>query len=280
MDRIKQVFCMAKTVFLEEWQNKRVIMGFLLGIALSGYWLNCFIQYALDAGEPINILEAFIVVEHHHKSILFLVSGWLLMISDAPFVKRNTYFLLCRSSRKRWNAAALQYIIMQAFLYVAGIAAVSAAVSAWIGFWGDLWSSPVYHLAMDTANCLGVKYHISFPWPNVMKAMTAPQAFAVTFLFLFLYLAGIGFLLYVCNLLLKEIYGILLVFGIQISGYLLQQEGFTQLSLVAKAMPGYFIDGKGGQWNVTVFFGAFLLVLAWISFCLIGKIDFKDAMEE
>lgn len=280
MGRIKQVFYMTKTTFLEEQHNKRVIMGFILGMALFGYWLNLFLQYALDIGEPVNILEAFIVVEHHHKSILFLIVGWLLIISDAPFIKRNTYLSLCRSSRKKWNVAMLQYIIIQALLYVASIATVSVAASFLRGFWGNIWSSPVYNLAMDTGNHLGVKYNISFPWVNVMQAMTVPQAFMITFVFLFLYLVLIGFLLYVCNLLLKEIYGILLVFGIQISGYLLQQEGFTYLSLMAKAIPGYAIDGNGGQWEVVLLFLAIILILTLISLWLIGQVDFKDAMEE
>ena len=271
---------MTKTTFLEEQHNKQVIMGFILGIALFGYWLNLFLQYALDIGEPVNVLEAFIVVEHHHKSILFLVVGWLLIISDAPFIKKNTYLSLCRSSRKKWDAAILQYIMIQAFLYVASITAVSVTVSALLGFWGNMWSSPVYNLAMDTNNHLGVKYNISFPWVNVMQAMTVPQAFMITFIFLFLYLVLIGFLLYVCNLLLKEIYGILLVFSIQISEYLLQQEGVTYLSLMAKAIPGYAIDGNGGQWKVVVLFCAIILVLALISLWLIGRVDFKDAMEE
>ena len=280
MGRIKQVFYMTKTTFLEEQHNKRVIMGFILGMALFGYWLNLFLQYALDIGEPVNILEAFIVVEHHHKSILFLIVGWLLIISDAPFIKRNTYLSLCRSSRKKWNVAMLQYIIIQAFLYVASIAIVSVAASFFCGFWGNIWSSPVYNLAMDNRNHLGVKYNISFPWVNVMQAMTVPQAFMITFVFLFLYLIVIGFLLYVCNLLLKEIYGILIVFGIQISGYLLQQEGVTYLSLMAKAIPGYAIDGNGGQWEVVLLFWAIILILVLISLWLIGWVDFKDAMEE
>ena len=280
MGRIQQVFYMARTTFLEEQRNKRVIMGFLLGMALFGYWLNLFLQYALDIGEPVNILEAFIVVEHHHKSILFLIVGWLLIISDAPFIKRNTYLSLCRSSRKKWNVAMLQYIIIQAFLYVASIAIVSVAASFFCGFWGNIWSSPVYNLAMDNRNHLGVKYNISFPWVNVMQAMTVPQAFMITFVFLFLYLILIGFLLYVCNLLLKEIYGILIVFGIQISGYLLQQEGVTYLSLMAKAIPGYAIDGNGGQWEVVLLFWAIILILVLISLWLIGWVDFKDAMEE
>ena len=139
---------MTKTTFLEEQRNKRVIMGFILGLALFGYWLNNFVQYALDTGEPVNILEAFIVVEHHQKTLLFLVLGWLLIISDAPFIKRNTYLMLCRSSRKTWDIAMLQYIIIQAFLYVTGIAVVSVVVSTFLGYSGNMWSSPVYNLAM------------------------------------------------------------------------------------------------------------------------------------
>ena len=280
MGRIKQVFYMTKTTFLEEQHNKRVIMGFILGMALFGYWLNLFLQYALDIGEPVNILEAFIVVEHHHKSILFLIVGWLLIISDAPFIKRNTYLSLCRSSRKKWDVAMLQYIMIQALLYVVSIAVVSVAASFFCGFWGNIWSSPVYNLAMDNGNYLGVKYNISFSWANVMQAMTVPQAFMITFILLYLYLVLVGFLLYVCNLLLKEIYGILTVFGIQISGYLLQQEGVAYFSLMAKALPGYAIDGNGGQWKVVVLFCAIILILALISLCLIGRVDFKDAMEE
>lgn len=280
MDRIKQVFYMAKTTFLEEQRNKRVIMGVILGLALFGYWLNNFVQYALDTGEPVNILEAFIVVEHHQKNLLFLVLGWLLIISDAPFIKRNTYLMLCRSSRKTWDIAMLQYIIIQAFLYVTGIAVVSVVVSTFLGYSGNMWSSPVYNLAMDTANHLGVKYNITFPWANIMEVMSVPQAFMITFVFLFIYLVLIGSLLYVCNLLLKEIYGILIVFGIQISGYLLQQEGFTQLSIMAKAIPGYCVDGNGGQWKVIVMFGTIILILVLITLWLIGRVDFKDAMEE
>ncbi len=280
MGRIKQVFYMTKTTFLEEWHNKRVIMGFLLGMALFGYWLNYFLQYALDIGEPVNILEAFIVVEHHHKSILFLIAPWLLIISDAPFIKRNTYLSLCRSSRKKWDVAMLQYIMIQALLYVVSIAVVSVAASSFCGFFGNMWSSPVYNLTMDNGNYLGVKYNISFSWANVMQAMTVPQAFMITFILLYLYLVLVGFLLYVCNLLLRGIYGILLVFGIQISGYLLQQEGVAYFSLMAKALPGYAIDGNGGQWKVVVLFCAIILILALISLCLIGRVDFKDEAEE
>ncbi|MDE6202801.1 MAG: hypothetical protein K2G19_04925, partial [Lachnospiraceae bacterium] len=159
--------------------------------------MNNFVRYVWDTGEPVNILEAFIVVEHHDKTILFLALGWLLIISDAPFIKRNTYLILCRSSRRKWNIAMWQYIMIQAFLYTACIATVSIIACIFSGFSGSIWSSPVYDLAMDKGNNLGVKYNMTFGWTNIMENMTVPQAFAVTFIFLFLYLAVLGNLLYV-----------------------------------------------------------------------------------
>ena len=36
-------------------------MGYLLGFAVMGYWIACFLRYAADTGEPVNILEAFCV---------------------------------------------------------------------------------------------------------------------------------------------------------------------------------------------------------------------------
>lgn len=280
MGKVKQIFCMAKNTYLDERNNKRIIMGFIMGIVLFGYWMNNFMQYVWDAGEPINILETFIVVEHHDKTMLFLVLGWLLVISDAPFVKGNTYLTLYRSSRKRWNIAMLWYITVQAFLFVTCIAAVSVIAGSFWAFFGNMWSSPVYDLAMDTGNRLGVKYNMTFGWANIMENMTVPQAFITTFAFLYLYLVVLGILLYVCNLLLKEIYGILIVFGIQLFGYLLQQEGFVNLSFMAKAIPGYSIDGNGGEWNTVFLFAGIILILALISLWLIGRVDFKDAVEE
>lgn len=280
MYKLMQPFCITKNIFLEECGNKRVIMGFVLGLALFGYWLNFFFRYALDTGEPVNILESFIVIEHHYKNMLFLVLGWLLIVSDAPFIKGNIYFLMYRSSRRKWNIGMLFYIMVQAFFYVAFIAALSVTASSFLGFSGDMWSSPVYDLAMDVGNDIGVEYNITFPWENMMRCMSVPQAFAVTFLFMWLYLLFLGVLLYVCNLLLKGIFGILIVFGIQLSGYLLQQDGFGDISLFAKSMPAYSIDRTGMHWETALLFLGMILSLALVSLWLVRHVDFKDAEEE
>ena len=76
-------------------------------------------------GEPVNVLEAFVVVAHLYKNMLFLPLGWLLLVADAPFVKGNAYLVLHRCGRKVWNLGMLLYIAVQAFLYAACLALVS-----------------------------------------------------------------------------------------------------------------------------------------------------------
>lgn len=268
-----------KGMFEQEHRKGRVVMGYLLGLAIVGYWMSNFLKLALDIGEPINILETFCVVEQHYVNLLFLILGWLFVIADAPFIKGNTYLLLYRCGRKRWNMGMVFYILIQAFFYTAVMAVFTVVISSFIGYIGNIWSSPVYSLAMDVGNHIGVKYDITFPYVMMMQTMTVPQAFAVTFLFLYLYLAFLGVLLYVCNLLFSGIAGIVFVLGVHLLGYLQMMDGHVEASLLARAVPGNFIDGSRCFWLSAVLFLGLIAVLVILSAILIKKVDFKAGAE-
>ncbi len=265
-----------KGLFKQEQRNGRVVMGYLLGIAIMAFWARGFLEYAADTGEPVNILETFCVVEQYYVNLLFLVLGWLLVIADAPFVKGNTYLLLYRCGRQRWNMGMLFYLLLQAFFYTAAMAAFTVVISSFQGFAGRIWSSPLYSLAMDIGNQAGVKYYISFPWKMMMKTMTVPEAFGVTFLFLYLYLAFLGVLLYVCNLLSNKIAGSLIALIVHLIGYLQMMDGHRNASLLARAVPGNFIDGAGGQWFCVLLFLVLIAALMALSAFSIKKVDLKD----
>ena len=64
MGKAGQVLGITKNMLRQEQGEKRAVMGFLLGIALLGWRLQLFLKYAADMGEPVNILEAFVVVAH------------------------------------------------------------------------------------------------------------------------------------------------------------------------------------------------------------------------
>lgn len=280
MGKAGQVLGITKNMLRQEQGEKRAVMGFLLGIALLGWRLQLFLKYAADMGEPVNILEAFVVVAHLYKNMLFLPLGWLLLVADAPFVKGNAYLVLHRCGRKVWNLGMLLYIAVQAFLYAACLALVSVLASSPLGFAGNMWSSPVYDLAMGQAESEAMEAGIDFSWPNIMEAMHVPEAFFLTLLFLWLYLMTLGMLLYVCTLLLKGIFAILAVFGAQIGGFLLQEGMSPQFSLLSKSVLGYSVDGNGGEWKTALLFVGILLILTGISLCFIGRVDFQLKTEE
>lgn len=269
----------AKGMLRQEQRSGRVMMGYLLGCAIVGYWMSNFLRYAVDAGEPINILETFCVVEQHYVNMLFLVLGWLLIMADVPFMKGNIYLLLYRCGRKRWNMGMLFYILIQAFLYAAALAAFTIIISSFFGFAGNMWSSPVYSLALDVTNNIGAKYNITFPWLGMMKAMSVPQAFAVTFLFLYLYLAFMGALLYAAALLFSGIAGMVAVIGVHLTGYLRMMDGYTETSLLARAVPGNFIDGTLSYWQSAALFLALIVVLMVLSSVFVKKIEFQSGTE-
>lgn len=267
----------ARGMFAGEWRNGRISMGYILGLAFAGYWMRNFLQYAADIGEPVNILETFCVVEQHYVTILFLTIGWFLVIADAPFIKKNTYLCLHRCGRKHWNAGMLLYIAGQALLYVALLALFTIVVSSFSGFAADIWSSPAFSLARDVGNDIGVKYNISFPWLEMMKCMTVPQAFGLTVLYLYLYFAVTGVLLYVVALLFSGrtgIAGIVTVMSVHLTGYLLMMDGHVEISLLARAIPGYFVDGTKTYWQSAVIFVLVLVVLCILSAILVKKVEF------
>lgn len=268
-----------KGMFQQEQRSGRVVMGYLLGFAVMGYWIACFLRYAADTGEPVNILEAFCVVEQHYVNMLFLVLGWLLVVADAPFINGNLYLLLYRCGRKRWNMGMLFYIFTQAFFYTGAMAAFSIVVSSPFGFAGDIWSSPVYALALDIGNNIGVKYNITFPWLEMMKAMSVPQAFAVTFLFFYLYLAFMGVLLYTFALLFSGNGGMAAVMGVHLAGYLRMMDGHTETSLLARAIPGNFIDGTLSYLQSAALFLSMIIVLMVLSSFFINRVEFDSGTE-
>ncbi len=267
-----------KGMFWQEQRSGRVIMGYLLGYAIMGYWMSGFLRYAADTGEPINILETFCVVEQHYVNMLFIVLGWLLVVADAPFIKGNIYLLLYRCGRKRWNMGMFFYILVEAFLYTAAMAAFTIMISSFFGFAGNMWSSPAYSLALDVTNSIGTKYNITFPWLMMMKTMSVPEAFAVTFLFLYLYLAFMGALLYAA-LLVSGIAGMVVVIGGHLVGYLRMMDGDTETSLLARAVPGYFIDGTLSYWQSAVLFLGLIVVLMVLTSVFVKKVDFQSGKE-
>ena len=277
----QSILHLTKNLLLYEWNDKRVIIGFLTGMTVPFFWLRNFLDYAAGTGEPVNILEAFPVVVHEYKTVMFLALGWFLVISDAPFINGNTYYSLYRSKKRGWNIAMALYILVQAALYTAAVALPMILASLPLGFAGKMWSNPVYMLSQDYNLNRSTEYGISFLQQNMMRRMNMPQAFAVTALCFFLYLVLMGVILYTGSLLLGGIWGIVIAFIVHVSGFELPFSGHSGLALMEYACPGNFADSGGVhliQPVATMIGLAAALVFAGCM--LINRVDFKGEAQE
>lgn len=266
---MSKIIMITKGILWQEMGRVRVIMGYLLGLTFLALGLKDFLGYAAAMKEPVNILEAFVVTASQDMAGRFWMLGYLLVIADAPFVRENTYITLYRCGRRVWNMGMICYVLIQAVLYAMCFAAVSAAAAAPIGFSGKIWSSPVYLLATGASGAVAEKYNVYFDGMSMMKHMAVPQAFGITFLYLFCYLAFIGVLLYVCSLALGGFWGLAAVAAVHLGGVVVSF--FTRLP----QCPVYFVDGQGSHWRYPRVFGTLIIVMTAVSLFTVERVDIQ-----
>ena len=266
---MSKVIIIFKGMLRQEMGSIRVIMGYLLGMTFLALGLNDFLRYVIDIKEPVNIFEAFIVTASQSMAGRFWMLGYLLIVADAPFVKANTYIILYRSGRRIWSMGMLFYVCIQAFLYTMCFTAVSVAVGTPFGFFGRIWSSPVYMLATGTSSAIAGKYNIYFDGMAMMQHMTVLQAFGITFLYMFCYLAFIGVLLYVCSLVLGSFWGLASVAVVHLGGR------FVSFLTKLPRSPVSCVDGAGSHWRHPCIFLALILIMSAVSLFVVGRVDIQ-----
>ena len=266
---MSKVIIMFKGMLRQEMPSVRVIMGYLLGLTFLALGLNDFLRYVNEIKEPINICEAFIVTANQDMADRFWMLGYLLIIADAPFVKENTYITLYRSGRRVWSMGMLFYVIIQAFLYTLCFATVSIVIGTPFGFCGRIWSSPVYMLATGTSGAIAMKYNLYFDGMAMMKHMTVLQAFGITFLYMFCYLAFIGVLLYVISLVLGNFWGLTAVVVAHLGGR------FVSFLTKLPRCPVSYVDGAGNHWRYPCFYLALILIMTAVSLFAVGRVDIQ-----
>lgn len=263
--------------FRIQMKTKRVWLGYLVGMVLIINHSIGYVRYAASLGEPINVLEPFLVAANNPNTILFMILGWLLVISGVPFIDDISYYAVYRTNRKRWNNAVLLYICMQSVLYYIILIAATICIGLKNGYLANVWSYSIVKLA---SGIMANEYDASFPYQSFIKAESLYMAFFQTFLLSVLYAIWIGVLTYLFSLALRHRTGA--VFGIVVHflGYEIMKEGFgfkITYSLLARSIPALQV-GKGaltGLRNSCLLFLIFTCILMILSHKIICCIDFQ-----
>ncbi len=77
----------------------------------------------------------------------------------------------------------------------------------------------------------------------------------------------------------EETAGMVAVIGVHLTGYLRMMDGYTDTSLLAREVPGNFIDGALSYWQSVALFLALIVVLMVLSSVFVKKIEFQSGTE-
>lgn len=264
MNKMKDILKICVYQFRIQIVSKRVWLGYLVGIVIIMKQSFGYFVYANTLKEDINVLEAFVIAGNNYNTAMFLVLGWLLVISEAPFVNNNSLYLIYRTNKKNWNMAMLLYIFLQAIIYYSLIAGCTVLFSGKKGFFANIWSNPLIRMT-ENVNKI-TEFNVYFPYSSFIKEVSVFQAFLYTWLLCFLYGLILGLFLYTFNLFSNQIAGAVAAFLFHFLGYEIMKEGFMviiEYSLLARSIPVLQI----GE-NLGVTFQETLLVYAVIIFML------------
>lgn len=279
MSKLRSIIKLCLYEFKIEIHSKRVLLGYLVGIVMILKQSAGYLLYSNEIGLSVNVLEPFIVAGNNYNTVMFLVLGWLLVISEAPFVNSNSTFLMYRTQRTTWNYAMTLYIMVQGIFYYAITAVSSIVISVFNGYFANIWSPAIIKLISDGNKVNALEVY--FPYPQFMRQESVFSAFIITWSLCLLYGIVLALVLYVFNLFTNQIVGAVAAFLFHFLGYELMKEGYMVIikySLLARSVPVLLI---GSELDATlpqsyVLFALLIVILIFISGRIVKYVDFKE----
>lgn len=280
MSSIFRIFCYK---FKAQFKSKRMWLGYMVGIVLIINHSVAYTQYAIEIGEPINVLEPFLIATNNPNSVVFLILGWLLAMSGTPFIDNISCYIIYRTSRKKWNFAIVLYICFQAIIYYIVLLVSTIVVGIRNGYWGNVWSYPIAKVTINA----GGKYNINFPYTELLEVKSVYASVTYTLVLAIGYAILMGLLIYVVSLFGKRNVGSLAGVLFHFLGYEIMKEGLgynIDYSMLARSIPALQIGDNAltsiSDTCILYFFG--VVILIELSQEIIRFVDLRvsSAMEE
>ena len=223
----------------DQFMKIQVCCGFLLGIIISFQPVMSLISYSQQVNGKIQILESFITLLSMRHNMAFLILGFLLCSSNAPFVTSGTVYALMRTTRKKWFHSSFVYIGFLAFSYIAILLLFSIILSSGVSFIKNEWSETVYYVARyvpEEAVKLSLGIELG---PLIFENLTPLSASLYSSILFFLYCFFLGCVMCIGNSFKGKFYGWSVAVLIHGVGYILISDAwgsFPVLSPMAHAL--------------------------------------------
>lgn len=217
---VRQIAAIVKFNFFGFFKSPKVILTFLLGIVLSFLLSEKVMTVTNHFHTSTQAAEPFIWTFGDAGAVLCSVLLLLFIFSDLPKLSDVSLFYLMRTTKKRWLAAQLIYLVSATGIYMAFMMAVTCILCAKNSFAGNMWSKTAALLGYSE---LGKQMQI----PSAVRVMESIQPYECALQVLALmfgYALTMGFLILLFNMAFGKKYGILAGLFYSLYGFLTDPE--------------------------------------------------------
>lgn len=216
----KQITAIVKFNFYGFFKNPKVVLTFLLGVILSFLLSEKVMTVTQYFHASMQAAEPFIWTFGDTAAVLCSVLLLMLIFSDLPKLSDVSLFYLMRTTKKRWLAAQLIYLVLVTGIYMGFTMIATCLLCAKNSFPGNMWSKTAALLGYSE---LGKKMQI----PSTVRVMESIQPYECAlqvFLLMFGYALTMGFLILLFNMAFGKKYGILAGLFYSLYGFLMDPE--------------------------------------------------------
>lgn len=248
----------------------RVWLGYLTGLVLMLNEASHYIRYARELGEDIQVFEPFLVTVNNQSIVVFVVIGWMLVISSVPYIDSSSVYAVYRTTHKKWNLSVCLTIVAQAILYYVILLVGTIVISLPHCYFDNCWSYPLVRLASGTASATD----IVFADKSIVDTLSLFSVFGNTFLLAILYACLLGLFTYAMSLAFSRQWGCVAGVLFHFIGFEVMKEGmgfFITYSMLARSiavlqMGSYAIENLMDTY-LLFFVGNYLLMVCakWLT---------------
>ena len=246
MRNFEKVYLVTGFQLNQSIKSKRVYLGIALGLAMV---LKTAFNYIAFAGNhSFCIAEPWIQNFMTIGGLTILFLGYIITISDAPFVNESSILLIYRAGRKCWLVGILLYLVIQVLIYC-GLLMIAGSVPVIAhSYLNDIWSKSLTIATMQDDLTAISLWGIYLPENVSFFEIFSPWKAAIIATGLFvLYSLLLAILMFSINLLKQNRMGTIVVGVIYILGFVLQGFSFISQylvygSLLANACLDYHLD--------------------------------------
>lgn len=204
---VKKVFCIALYSIRQWINNPRIICLFILMSVFVWNDFEVIGDLTVRTGIKTNPL-IFPFFSSDPVKQLILLAGIVFLFSDAPFINKNQPYIIIRSKRIPWVLGQILYIIMASAVYFLFLMLVSIVVLLpYMTFATKEWGKIIQTMAQTDA---GIQINLQFGITKEIITFYSPlEAFGLSFLLNWGVACFLGLLLFVINLKLNRMFGLI-----------------------------------------------------------------------